>query len=127
MRRTLGRTDLRSAPESVATARHWLARLLGRDHPAFDDVELLAGELITNSIKYADSSSVSVIVVQVEANRIRVEVVDGGHPVNEPHLAERPLDLAEGGRGLHIVRMLAADSGVCDHAAGRTVWYEVTF
>jgi anti-sigma regulatory factor (Ser/Thr protein kinase) len=127
MSRTLGRTDLRSAPESVAQARHWLARLLGRDHPAFGDVELLAGELITNAVKYADSTGVSVIVVQAAENRIRVQVVDGGHPVNRPRLAARPPDLAEGGRGLHIVRMLAADSGVSDHAKGRTVWYEVTF
>ncbi|WP_460349549.1 ATP-binding protein [Actinoallomurus acanthiterrae] len=37
------------------------------------------------------------------------------------------MDLAEGGRGLHIVRMLAADSGVSGDATGRIVWFEVTF
>ncbi|MEV0402279.1 ATP-binding protein [Actinoallomurus sp. NPDC050550] len=127
MRRTLGRTDLPSAPESVAEARHWLACLLGPGHLAFGDIELLTSELVTNSIKYADPTSVSVIVSEVDADRIRVEVVDGGHPVNKPCLADGPLDFVEGGRGLHIVRMLAADSGVSGDATGRTVWFEVTF
>ncbi|MCO6011373.1 ATP-binding protein [Actinoallomurus purpureus] len=103
MRRTLGRTGLRNAPESVAEARRWLACLpaclLGRDHLAFGDIELLASELITNSIKYADSTSVSVIVSEIDDDRIRVEVVDGGHPVNKPCLAGGPLDFAEGRAG----------------------------
>lgn len=127
MRRALGRTDLRSAPESVAEARRWLSRLLGGDHLAFDDIELLTSELMTNAVKYADSTCVSVVVSQVGEDRIRVEVTDGGHPVNRPCLAAGPLDCAEGGRGLHIVRMLAADSGVSGGATGRTVWFEVAF
>lgn len=125
MRRALGRTDLRSAPESVAEARRWLAGLLGRDHPAFDEIELLASELITNAVKYADSASVAVTVSLVGEDRVRVEVTDGGHPINRPCLVTGPLDCAEGGRGLHIVRMLAAASGVSGDASGRTVWFEV--
>jgi len=127
VRRTLGRTDLRSAPESVAEARRWLAGLLGPDQVASDDIELLASELITNAIKYADSTSVAVVVSQVDEGQIRVEVADGGHPVNRPCIAAEPLDCAEGGRGLHIVRLLAADSGVSGDATGRTVWFEVVF
>ncbi|WP_433188246.1 hypothetical protein [Actinoallomurus sp. CA-150999] len=46
--------------------------------------------------------------------------IAGGVPIG-------PLDFAEGGRGLHIVRMLAADSGVSGDTTGRTVWFEVTF
>ncbi|MCO5974242.1 ATP-binding protein [Actinoallomurus soli] len=127
MRRALGRTNLRSAPESVAEARCWLAGLLGRDHRAFRDIELMTSELVTNAIKYADSAGVFLIVDEVDENRIRVEVVDGGHPVNKPHFGDGTSDFAEGGRGLHIVRMLAADSGTGGDACGRTVWFEVTF
>ncbi|MCO5996877.1 ATP-binding protein [Actinoallomurus rhizosphaericola] len=127
MRRVLGRTDLRSAPESVAEARCWLAGLLGRDHRAFRDIELLTSELVTNAIKYAASTGVSLIVDEVDEDRIRVEVVDGGHPSNEPRFADGAPDFAEGGRGLHIVRMLAADSGVSGDASGRIVWFDVTF
>lgn len=87
----------------------------------------MTSELITNAVKYADSTSVSVTVSLVGEGRIRVEVADGGHPVNRPCLATGSPHYAEGGRGLYIVRMLAAASGVDGDAKGRTVWFEVAF
>lgn len=125
--RLLGRIELLGVPESAAEARRRLAALLGRDHLAFDDIELMTSELVTNSVKYADSTPISVVVTQVDERRIRVEVVDGGHPVNKPQLTDEPSDCAESGRGLHIVRMLAADAGISDDVTGRIVWFEVTF
>jgi len=55
---------------------------------------------------------------------VRVAVADGGAP-SEPQFDADPGPLCERGRGLVIVRSLAARTGVCGDARSRLVWADV--
>ncbi|MFJ6695193.1 ATP-binding protein [Streptomyces sp. NPDC091272] len=115
---------------SVPQARHAVRDLIRRQGvPASDDLVqgllLIVSELVTNSVKHAALLSPELAVeVAVGAEWIRVSVEDS-HPYRP-----RPLetDYAQtGGRGLLLVREIAAEAGgVCDveHTAGggKVIW-----
>ncbi|MFH8371505.1 ATP-binding protein [Streptomyces sp. NPDC018031] len=91
-----------------------------------DTAELLTSELLTNSYRYAEGPSS--MRVRREGERLRVSVSD-----TSPDLpVHRDVDRsAEGGRGLALVRLCAADWGgvaLGDQVfgiGGKTVWFEL--
>lgn len=108
-------------PGAISAARAFVSDQLAYlpPDPAFD-VELMVSELVTNCIRH--TSSDFVLVVEAEADDIRVEVTDSG-PGN-PRL-ETPALTQATGRGLHIVDGLSQEWGVSSGAdpSHKTVWF----
>jgi anti-sigma regulatory factor (Ser/Thr protein kinase) len=86
-----------------------------------DVVELLTSEVVTNALLHA--SSAEELVVQLETNRVRVEVSDSS---TDPPVQRRIEVAAASGRGLTIVDALSSKWGV-QHPpnGGKRVWFEV--
>lgn len=107
------------SPEHVRQARADARGLLA-GYPAADEVILCLSELAANAVLHSDSrkpgGTFTVRIESCPGTHIRIEVKDDGGP----WLAAAP-DPASG-RGLDIIRVLAADWGVATSSAGRTVW-----
>ena len=82
-----------------------------------DDLQLVVSELVTNAVRYADPP----VEVEIEAGEdtVTVAVVDGspGRPVPVPATTD-----AEGGRGLLLIDLMAAETGVRPQPPGKTIW-----
>ncbi|MGA5817149.1 ATP-binding protein [Kitasatospora sp. NPDC094028] len=105
---TLARQSLRAgltragwAPESVISA------------------ELALAELIVNALRHAATVS-PVVFFSLVDNTLRVDVSD-----ESPVLPQQRtlLDLAETGRGLHLVQGLTRAWGVDPQERGKSVWF----
>jgi serine/threonine-protein kinase RsbW len=87
---------------------------------AADEVILCLSELAANAVLHSDSrrpgGTFTIRVESFPGAYIRIEVKDDGGPWLVP--APDP----GSGRGLDIVRVLAAEWGVATSPAGRTVW-----
>lgn len=129
----LGTIEIPAEPGQVRTARHWLRGLIGTDHPAAFEVELLGCELITNSILHSDSGSlddtgspgtVSIIVLALD-HAIRVEVTDAGSEHSTPHVVDTAT-YATSGRGLHLLHEITGGQcGTRTDETGRTTWFQL--
>src|SRR3984957_19795547 len=110
--------------DQVREVRRWLARLLP-GAPERDDVVVVAVELVTNAIRHTASGRGGLVMVEVIwcGPVLRVAVADDG-AAGGPRLAAGQ---AEGGRGLHLVRALAASTGVCGDDRGRLVWADIAW
>jgi anti-sigma regulatory factor (Ser/Thr protein kinase) len=111
-----------SAEEVRAVLRGWLAGQIGELELA--DVELVATELVTNSVRHAGLDADDVLHVRASALRddvLHLEVEDDGR-AGSPR--RRVPDPVAGGIGLNLVEVLALDWGVRrgDHT---TVWAEL--
>ena len=86
--------------------------------PLTDDLQLVVSELVTNAIRYADPPVE--LEIEVSDDAVTVAVADGtpGRPVPQ----DRDDPDAEGGRGLLLVDLLAAESGVRPQPPGKTIW-----
>jgi anti-sigma regulatory factor (Ser/Thr protein kinase) len=118
--------SLEPDPHAPAEARRRLCAALpaGLPQELLDDILLLTTELVTNSVRHAPTvpaGSVDVSVCYLPT-AIRVEVADDGAGFS--HVPQRPGRLAEGGRGLFLVEVLADRWGMAD-ADNTTVWYEL--
>lgn len=92
------------------------------DAAATEAVLLLTSEVVTNSVKHAQTQRVQVTIERRGAS-LRVGVLDED-PVR-PVLRERD-DARIGGLGLQMVDTLATAWGVDDRGeAGKLVWFEV--
>lgn len=128
----MGAADFPGRPSEVKRARGFVRRILGDGHPAAEDVELLASELVTNAIQYTRSGrphcnttsrgSVSVAVLARD-HVVRVEVADEGGSTTVPEV--RHDVYADRGRGLFLVKQLSANWGMYPNALGTTLWFEV--
>ena len=85
--------------------------------PLTDDLQLVVSELVTNAVRYAEPP----VHVEIEAgdDAVTIAVVDGspGRPAAKD--ADRD---AEGGRGLLLIDLLAAETGVRPQPPGKTMW-----
>lgn len=112
-------------PAGVAGARREVVRVVRAwgvplSDETFDELALLASEVITNAIRY--SRAPCGVVVRWDGARVRVEVTDT--EPTRPVPRDAPLD-AESGRGLVLVESLAADWGSVAVAGGKAVWFEI--
>jgi anti-sigma regulatory factor (Ser/Thr protein kinase) len=127
MDRTLELT-LPATAQAPSMARSAFRQSLPRGHQSdrSADAELLVSELVTNCVLHADPPAGDPIsfVLGVEAERLRVEVSDGGKgfsPTSTSHDG-----VSGSGWGLRLVDQLADDWGV-DRGpkGGTTVWFEM--
>ncbi|WP_327284630.1 ATP-binding protein [Streptomyces sp. NBC_01205] len=101
----------------MAGIRSWGIRL---DAEALDEIELAAGELITNAVCHTASGPITVNACQ-EGPVIVVEVHDVAKVLPRPE----PLSgSAESGRGLYLVSVLANRHGADLTATGKRCWAE---
>lgn len=115
-------------PRAPRIARRALRAILeehGERH-LLDTAELLTSELLTNSYRYAEGPAS--MRVRREGERLRVSVWD----TNPDFPVHRRVDGdAEGGRGMSLVRLCAADWGgvaIGDDlfgVGGKTMWFEL--
>lgn len=84
-----------------------------------DDASLGVSELIANAVKHAGTG----FAVRVDVgDEVVVTVVDGRTAMDSPTAAEAA---EESGRGLTIVRAIAADWGVTEVVGGKAVWFSL--
>ncbi|MFF3596505.1 ATP-binding protein [Kitasatospora indigofera] len=112
----------RSAGAARRLLRTFLAGLDGAE-PLLEVGELLVGELVANAVEHARGPSGRLVEVRyaVSAGRLRIEVHDAGNELPE---VREPAPEEESGRGLWLVRELAAAWGCCprEGGAGKCVW-----
>lgn len=107
-------------PEQACAVRQFVAALLP-DRPRLDEVLLAVGELVANALRHTKSGRGGVFAVDVlhATDGTAVAVTDEGGP-DEP-VARDAAELAECGRGLRTVSLLADSWGWHGNHSGRTV------
>ena len=115
--------DLEDSLRSPARARKVTADMVARLHlePMGDELALVVSELVTNAVRHAGPPVR--LEIQADDDRVTVAVADGspGRPV-----PRQAADDAEGGRGLPMIDLLAAETGVRANPPGKTVWAALT-
>jgi anti-sigma regulatory factor (Ser/Thr protein kinase) len=112
-------------PDQIAHARDFTRRILG-PCPVLDEAVLLVSELATNAIEHtatANRGSFHVTIHQSHST-LRIAVTDEGSD-NVPTPAHPAASLAETGRGLELVELIADGWGHHGDESGRTVWFEL--
>jgi serine/threonine-protein kinase RsbW len=124
MGEVLGSVTLPRRPEQVATARGFVAGLLG-DRPETATAVLLTSEAVTNSVIHTASATVTIVVTETPAG-LRFEVGDGG-AATLPTLPtlHGGCDLREDGRGVFLLQRLSTGYGFGVSEDGLTVWFEL--
>ncbi|MFF0201804.1 ATP-binding protein [Streptomyces sp. NPDC005017] len=111
--------------EAVPAARHRVvhrAQRLGLvlDEVLTNDLQLLTGEIVANSVTHTQAACV--VSVQWTGERLRVEVTDVDPTLVRPSHAEA---MDEHGRGLFLVAALATEWGSHPCTAGKKTWFEL--
>ncbi|MBV2356333.1 ATP-binding protein [Streptomyces sp. J2-1] len=117
---------LTPVPGSVPAVRHRVRSVLTGWHVAAELVEdalLVVSELVTNAIVHALPPAV-LRLSWLPAGTLRVEVADTG-PAIPTCRVPGDFDPDEHGRGMTIVRALAARHGIRVHGTGVTWWAEL--
>jgi serine/threonine-protein kinase RsbW len=109
-----------SAQEVRAVLRGWLGTQVSETER--DDVELVATELVANSVRHAGLRPDEVVRIRAAAiqEMLLLEVEDNG----EGQPQRRRPDPGGGGLGLNLVNALSLDWGV-KHNGHTTVWAEL--
>ena len=104
-------------------ARSALSRLRADiDPPLMETLRLLVTELVSNSVRHAQSETV-VLRIVVGRSAVLTEVTDEG-PGFDPEQAERT-ETDESGWGLFLVERLAHRWGVSHEDEATRVWFEL--
>jgi anti-sigma regulatory factor (Ser/Thr protein kinase) len=92
--------------------------------PVMDDVVLMVSELCANALLHTISGDNGMFEVAVVRNplSVRVEVRDGGS--QQALVLGSPDSLAENGRGLGLVELIADNWGHNEDQQGRLVFFE---
>jgi anti-sigma regulatory factor (Ser/Thr protein kinase) len=116
--------DLRfdAGPAAAPGARGALSALEGKLDPhVLEDLRLLVTELVTNSIRHAETAAIR-LRVAIAQGVVHVEVTDTGRGfVPAP---QAPIEDRTGGWGLYLVDRLADRWGVARDGLTR-VWFEI--
>ncbi|MEU4658544.1 SpoIIE family protein phosphatase [Streptomyces sp. NPDC023723] len=111
-------------PEALAEARHLIraaVRAWGAGEYG-DEIELVAGELITNALMHTEGAAVVTLRLLTGADRrLRIEVEDSSSAL--PRRRE-PDESGVSGRGLLLVETLTDGWGVEARGGGKCVWSE---
>ena len=118
--------QLETGLRSIGRCRRWVAqcaREQGVPPDATGVLELLTSEVVTNAVKYGPPGGAISVSTQRSRDGMRVAVAD--HSKSLPTIrAAKPSDT--GGRGIHLVDMLATDWGVEQQEDdGKVVWFSV--
>jgi anti-sigma regulatory factor (Ser/Thr protein kinase) len=108
--------------DAPSAARVLVARAAGHAHVDAEQREvaiLLTSETVTNVVRHTDSATVS-ISISCDGSDLTVSVGDSDP---SPLRTYDPSDSAESGRGLVLVRRLAASWGVDTTPRGKQVWF----
>ena len=106
---------LRAAWEARQLVRH----VLGEHHPAVSETALIASELVTNAVRYAQGQIGLRLVLE---GGLVIEVLDDSAAL--PRL-RHPDDQDERGRGLQVVSQVAQRWGARRAVSGKVVWCEL--
>jgi anti-sigma regulatory factor (Ser/Thr protein kinase) len=113
---------LPGTPYSAQMARFYIRAALGY-HNLGDfagDVEMVTSELISNAITHADASTIGLEQMRLNDSGAIVVVVTDSSPLPP---AKRDLtDVAEHGRGLHVVEALSTNWGWMPQDPGKAVF-----
>jgi anti-sigma regulatory factor (Ser/Thr protein kinase) len=116
--------ELTPTPDSVGRARRWSVALAhDSGHAALSDtLALLVSELVSNVVLHARTPCV--LRIDLDSDRIRVEVEDGSDRLPGSSGATDPL--AQSGRGMVLVEGLSQAHGVQPlPQGGKQVWFEL--
>ena len=123
-----------AVPTSSASARHLVSDLLDRwELPSLiEDAELLTGELVNNAVGHASTDLA--LVVAVAEGILEVGVTDSDPDstsfvkpkFERMEFTAREEILAEGGRGLLLIDLLADEWGVVRLEHGKQVWFRLS-
>lgn len=114
---------LRGGPEAAARARGALSKLRADiDPPLMETLRLLVTELVSNSVRHAQSDTV-VLKILVGRSAVLTEVTDAG-PGFDPAATPEP-GKDESGWGLFLVERLAHRWGVNQSNGETRVWFEL--
>jgi serine/threonine-protein kinase RsbW len=120
---------LRLEPDraSVAPARHWVLRRAAEAGVAGEPgavVELLTSELVANAVVHGPRHGTILVATSAQDGRFEVAVSDDSPRV--PVVRDSgPLD--EGGRGMMLVELMAAEWGVRVDGGHKSVWFQVGY
>ncbi|WP_055483723.1 ATP-binding protein [Sphaerimonospora mesophila] len=111
---------------SPAAARHLTRMSLERwDMGGLSDTaELLVSELTTNAVCHAQGPIRLTLIAQ--ENLLRCEVEDTGHVLPRVDSVKDVDDFDEGGRGLHILDIMACCWGGTRTPTGKVMWFELS-
>ena len=118
-------------PDQVSRVREWCRRATGFDEDRAAPVVLVAGELITNTIRHTASGSrfgrVRISVKVMPGDFVLMRVTDDGpcvgRPITYPCVPEQSQELSVGGYGLALVSALSKKWWWTRHPNGPlTVW-----
>ena len=120
---------IRLAPNrgSVAHARHWVLRRAAEAGVVGEPgavVELLTSELVANAVVHGPAEGTITLRTSLLDGRFEVAVTDES-PVPPVVRHSDPLD--EGGRGMMLIDIMAADWGVRPDGDSKCVWFQVAF
>jgi len=96
----------------------FVATAVGVPADVFDDAALLTSELVTNSVKHAESDWIE-LDINLAADRLRIEVSDESSATIRPRTPS-----IDGGWGLTLVGELATRWGVERLTPGKKIWVE---
>jgi len=117
LHKQLGTTP--QAPRRARKAIDFVAADLPNN--TLEDARLLTSELVSNSVKYAATTSATIdLDIEINRDRIRVEVRDGA--LGSPTLRQPTED---GGYGLNFVDHLASRWGSQRERGGNLTWFEI--
>jgi PAS domain S-box-containing protein len=113
-------TDLPALASSVPEGRAFLHKALTQWNcaPGAEDALLLLSETLTNAVQHAEGPLT--VRLHRTATDLTVEVDDRSPHLPQPRVAGED---EESGRGLCLVRTLAADWGVRPTDQGKTTWF----
>lgn len=109
----------------AALADALVPRPAGRELAALDETaRLLTTELVSNSVRHASVAAGSHVRldIDIDPDRLRIEVHDSGEDGLEP----LPVDRPDGGFGLRIVDTLADRWGIDHDDRGTRAWFELS-
>jgi anti-sigma regulatory factor (Ser/Thr protein kinase) len=114
---------LEGGTDAATAARRALDPFQARlEQDEFETLRLLVSELVTNSVRHADASTIDLWMRMLEGG-VRVEVRNAGVGFDTPALG--PDGDGNGGWGLLLVDRLADSWGVGSDDGATRVWLEI--